>query len=824
MLLNRPRLRSFLLLALAAIGPACANGNGPNSGPADDRVTGQTDFTTVEQGAGAAQGPRGGLATSGAVGTGAGTAAPAATDAKNAAPAGRVADVQEADIYKLVGTRLYYFNTYRGFIVYDVADAKKPVLVSRLPVYGYPVEMFVDGNTIYALLRDALYLSEAGGKLQFQRHDVSQLVTIDVSDVAHPRVLKTLDIIGQLHEGVSRKIDKTIYVVSEQFNGYYWGWQTPDDNPQAQAWVYSYDVSDPSNPRMAGQLPIFQGGDGVTTDASGNMLSQRWFGGVAISATSNALMVVENWNEYDYTDPGNKGTGGDTGAAGRVRNEPPAVGGLGHRRVRSDRRHPAARPFPDGRRARRSVQDDLPVRRRHRPRDVLRHLQSAVVELHGREHELEPARVVGHHRRGQPETAGLARLRQHRRDGRRHGLRSLPQRRLRHHRAADRSALRHRHRQPGRTERPFADRRALRQHQRVSQRRRRQVSARCGNGPERHLHRRADRQPELARHEDGRQHHRRPGPGEDSPRPARVRVDPERGLELVERELEPRSGAQDAGHVPGRRSQHPHRAGLLLHPRVGRRRLVVPLADGGGDPDLGSVALRRHQATRTADRRSELRHLHSPAGRGAAVDPVQAPGQRRTDHDQHLRHAPVRGRHRRPQQAGAAVGGGGGTVGGRDLWLWRLRGRARRPGRLLVADGAGRVPGEARRRGHRRKSAGGGLPGRTSRGRVPLQEEPGDLADRVGSAGGAAAYDRGCRLRPRRPHAPAAGQPDHGSVQRLPLLRVFLRRLLGRLLVRVRAAGAGHRRRVGYSQRRLRLRRGEEPEHLHAEARLPRSS
>ena len=54
--------------------------------------------------------------------------------------------MQEADIYKLAGTRLYYFNTYRGFIVYDVADPAKPVRVSRLPVYGYPVEMFVDGQ------------------------------------------------------------------------------------------------------------------------------------------------------------------------------------------------------------------------------------------------------------------------------------------------------------------------------------------------------------------------------------------------------------------------------------------------------------------------------------------------------------------------------------------------------------------------------------------------------------------------------------------------------------------------------------------------------
>jgi hypothetical protein len=253
-----------------------------------------TDFTTLEPGAPGAGGPR----VTGGAATGAGGTFGPAADSAGLAPAGRTGAVQEADIYKLSGTRLFYLNTYRGFIVYDVTDPKQPVKVSRLPVYGYPVEMFVDGNTVYALLRDALYLSEASGKLQFQRHNVSQLVTIDVSDVANPRVLKTLDIIGELHEGVSRKIDGTIYVVSEQWGGYSWGWPGVDAANQDQAWVYSYDVSDPQNPRQVGQLPIFQGGGYSTNDPATGAYAARTFNGVAISATSNALMVVENWYTY----------------------------------------------------------------------------------------------------------------------------------------------------------------------------------------------------------------------------------------------------------------------------------------------------------------------------------------------------------------------------------------------------------------------------------------------------------------------------------------------------------------------------------------------
>jgi hypothetical protein len=265
---------SLAVVVAAAALVSCGGGS-------KNRQPGQTAFTTLDNGSGAGA-PRFGV-------NDAAGGAPATTTAQPAAPAGRTGAVQEADIYRLAGTRLYYLNTFRGFIVYDVSNTQQPVQLSRLPVYGYPVEMFVEGNTIYALLRDALYLTESGGQMQFQRHNVSQLVTIDVTDVANPRVLSTMDIIGELHEGVSRKIDNTIYVVSEQFGGYYWGWVTPDLVSTEQAWVYSYDVSDPQNPREAGQLEIFEGGDTQTQTSS------RSFGGVAISATSNALMVVENW-------------------------------------------------------------------------------------------------------------------------------------------------------------------------------------------------------------------------------------------------------------------------------------------------------------------------------------------------------------------------------------------------------------------------------------------------------------------------------------------------------------------------------------------------
>ncbi len=312
--------RVLLFLGAAAVFASCdAGGSGgdplpgtggsggspiaKDGGLVPEPKRGQTEFTTEEPGS-----TRG--ADRGAQGTSAGAPSPsggaaadsAAKEAAPAAPGGRLADVEEADIYKMDGNRLYYFNTYRGFVTFDVTDAKKPVRLGRLPVYGYPVEMFVDGTTVYALLKDALYLTQTSGKLQFDKKHVSQLVAIDVSDPRNPQLLKTIDIVGHLREGVSRKVENTIYVVSYVPRYYYWrGGQAPAD--KEQAWVYSFDVSNKREPAKVGELKIFEGGSINVRDPKTGSSLNRNFQDVAIGATSNALMVVENWWVNAYQAP-----------------------------------------------------------------------------------------------------------------------------------------------------------------------------------------------------------------------------------------------------------------------------------------------------------------------------------------------------------------------------------------------------------------------------------------------------------------------------------------------------------------------------------------
>lgn len=256
---------------------------------------GQEDFVTLEQG-GASFGERSEAGTAGPpsmdnAGAGGGSA--------SAAPSGRTGTVEEGDIYRVDSNRLFYLNTYRGFVIYDLADPAHPAQVSRLPIHGYPIEMYVEGNIVYALLRDALYLTRDATGLQVTRRNVSQLVAIDVSDLAHPKLLKSLDISGQLREGVSRKIDDTLYVVSFVPQYYFWREDPSGRSPSEQAWVYSFNVANPGNPALVQSLRVFEGGGGSTS--TGTSSSGTYFQGVAISATANTLHVVENWSVSSST-------------------------------------------------------------------------------------------------------------------------------------------------------------------------------------------------------------------------------------------------------------------------------------------------------------------------------------------------------------------------------------------------------------------------------------------------------------------------------------------------------------------------------------------
>lgn len=312
-----------LLLFLALVW-GCDDGilPGPDGQIPNEYQPGQTEFTSSEPNSN-----NGGnrFLSPGAQSDGA-TAEKDNSGVQSGAPQGRNAAVEEADIYRVDNNTLFYLNTYKGFVIYNLDDPKKPKRLSKLPVYGYPIEMFVSGKTVYALLRDALYLTQVDGSLKFERHNVSQLVAIDISDLTKPKVLKTIDIIGELREGVSRKIENTIYVVSNLPRYYYYGWGGSTSDQKEQAWVYSFNVADPKNPALVEKLQIFEGGSVDVQDPKTQSYYSRYFNNVTISATSNALMVVENWWKSSYS---NSNTGEPSSGGGSTPSKEPAEADAG---------------------------------------------------------------------------------------------------------------------------------------------------------------------------------------------------------------------------------------------------------------------------------------------------------------------------------------------------------------------------------------------------------------------------------------------------------------------------------------------------------------
>src|SRR5207237_953514 len=85
----------------------------------------------------------------------AGTAA-APADKSGGAPSAPATTptVNETDLYRVDGDRLYYLNSYRGLMVFDITNVSDPKLLGRSPVFGTPVEMYVENGIATVVVGD----------------------------------------------------------------------------------------------------------------------------------------------------------------------------------------------------------------------------------------------------------------------------------------------------------------------------------------------------------------------------------------------------------------------------------------------------------------------------------------------------------------------------------------------------------------------------------------------------------------------------------------------------------------------------------------------
>ncbi len=135
-------------------------------------------------------------------------------------------EIEEADIVRIEGDRLFILNRYRGLILCDISRPDRPVITGRLPMTGEPKEMYIRGDRAYMLAR--LYAKPAGGVSVGTDPDIapppgetlSRIYVADIGNPAQPMLAGSFDLTGDIID--SRIVGEILYVVySETF--WYWG-------------------------------------------------------------------------------------------------------------------------------------------------------------------------------------------------------------------------------------------------------------------------------------------------------------------------------------------------------------------------------------------------------------------------------------------------------------------------------------------------------------------------------------------------------------------------------------------------------------------------
>lgn len=230
----------LLFLVAACSSGSSSSGSFPSSGVFEsDDPNGQG----AARGNGTPSGSGGSLAlgSGGSGGSGGTGSGPEAEDPNSP---GRT--IEEADVIKLDGDKLYALSRYGGLSVIDVSEPDELRILGDHKITATPFEMYVRDDLVLALYNgysDYDYDSETGQWTYFQ---TSYVVALDVSDPSLILELGRFPVGGEISD--SRIIGNVLYVAAYE-NGYCWGCgSTPRTN------VMSLDVSSPAGIRKVDAL------------------------------------------------------------------------------------------------------------------------------------------------------------------------------------------------------------------------------------------------------------------------------------------------------------------------------------------------------------------------------------------------------------------------------------------------------------------------------------------------------------------------------------------------------------------------------------------
>jgi len=123
---------------------------------------------------------------------------------------------QEADLYKVVGDKLFFLSSFKGLVIFSLKEPKAPKKISSLEIYGRPVEMFVSQTYILVLVNAYLRFRQMDGRFSFKVTSHAELINIDIRDINKPKIIQRFSLEGEVQAGASRKRGKRLYIVSNR--------------------------------------------------------------------------------------------------------------------------------------------------------------------------------------------------------------------------------------------------------------------------------------------------------------------------------------------------------------------------------------------------------------------------------------------------------------------------------------------------------------------------------------------------------------------------------------------------------------------------------
>jgi hypothetical protein len=191
--------------------------------------------------------------------------------------------ISEADIIQIDGNRLYALSQYGGLSIIDISSSDKLRLLGRYVTAGTPFEMYLRGDTVYAMYTGygKTVCTGSGAAKTCDWVQTSYVEALDVADAAHVARIGSYDIPGYIAD--SRIVGDVLYAVSYQ-DGYCWDCGT---NPQTS--VMSLDVQDPAHIAVVDRMNF------TTVDPNGY---GWWKRSIAVNQDRMYVAGVD-WDGYD---------------------------------------------------------------------------------------------------------------------------------------------------------------------------------------------------------------------------------------------------------------------------------------------------------------------------------------------------------------------------------------------------------------------------------------------------------------------------------------------------------------------------------------------